>query len=72
MNALGLLRTLGPVDLRNVRREPLLAWSVVFPLVVALLVRGGVPALAAQDQLSGNQVEAPHMISEVFVLEPED
>lgn len=46
MNALGLLRTLGPVDLRNVRREPLLAWSVVFPLVLALLVRWGVPALA--------------------------
>jgi fluoroquinolone transport system permease protein len=47
MNALGLLRTLGPVDLRNVRREPMLAVSVVLPLGVALLLRWGVPALSA-------------------------
>jgi fluoroquinolone transport system permease protein len=47
MNALGLLRTLGPVDLRNVRRDPLLAWALVLPLVVALVLRWAVPALAA-------------------------
>lgn len=46
MNALGLVRTLGPVDLRNVRREPMLALSVVLPLGIALLLRWGVPALS--------------------------
>src|SRR5690606_20269554 len=47
MNALGLLRTLGPVDLRNVHRDPLLAWAFVLPLLVALLFRLGVPPLSA-------------------------
>ncbi|MDX1530452.1 MAG: hypothetical protein R3362_02905, partial [Rhodothermales bacterium] len=45
MTALGLLRRLGPVDLRNVRRDPLLAWSLGFPLFLALVLRWGVPAL---------------------------
>lgn len=47
MNTLGLIRTLGPVDLRNIRRDPLLAWSVALPLVMAFALRWGVPALAA-------------------------
>ena len=46
MNALGLFRTLGPVDLRNVRRDPLLAWALVLPLFVAVVFRWGLPALA--------------------------
>ncbi len=46
MNALGLLRTLGPVDLRNVRRDPLLAWALGMPFSVALALRWGLPALA--------------------------
>jgi fluoroquinolone transport system permease protein len=47
MNALGLLRTLGPVDLRNVRRDPILGGALVLPFFVALLFRLGVPPLAS-------------------------
>ncbi len=46
MNALGLLRRLGPVDLRNIRRDPLLLWALVLPLFVALVLRWIVPAFA--------------------------
>ncbi|NNF56781.1 MAG: hypothetical protein HKN04_00930 [Rhodothermaceae bacterium] len=46
MNALGLIRTLGPVDLRNIRRDPLLAWSMGLPVVIAFALRWGIPALA--------------------------
>lgn len=47
MTALGLLRTLGPVDVRNVRRDPLLAWALVLPLAVVPMMRWGLPAMAA-------------------------
>lgn len=46
MDILSIYRSLGPVDLRNVRRDRLLAWVVAAPLLVALLYRFGVPALA--------------------------
>jgi len=37
------LRALGPIDLTSVRRDPLLRWMGLLPLLVALLVRWGVP-----------------------------
>lgn len=39
------IRSLGPVDLRNVLRDPLLAWIVFYPFVLALAVRFGTPPL---------------------------
>ncbi len=40
-----LLRSLGAADLRNIRRDPLLIWMVIFPPAVALLFRLLVPWL---------------------------
>jgi fluoroquinolone transport system permease protein len=45
MNAIGLLHRLGPTDLRNIRRDPILLWALVLPLVVAVVLRWGVPIL---------------------------
>lgn len=45
MNTLAVFKTLGPIDLRNVRRDSLLAWMPVIPLAMALLLRIGTPAL---------------------------
>ncbi len=39
MNALGALRALGPIDAANVRRDPLLRWMLVMPLMFALMFR---------------------------------
>jgi fluoroquinolone transport system permease protein len=44
-NVLELYRSLGPLDLRNVRRDPLLAWIAVLPFVLALVYRLFVPWL---------------------------
>lgn len=46
MNTLKLFRTLGPTDLRNVSRDALLVWIPLIPLVMALMFRLAVPALA--------------------------
>lgn len=45
MNMLTVLRTLGPIDWRNVRRDSLLRWMMVMPVVIALLLRLLIPWL---------------------------
>lgn len=45
MKTLTLLRALGPVDLKNVRRDALLAWIPLLVIFMALVLRAGVPAL---------------------------
>lgn len=40
-----IFRAMGPIDLRNMRRDSLLAWMPVAPLAAALLLRLGTPAL---------------------------
>lgn len=37
---------LGPIDLKNLRRDPLLVWLPLIPLLPALLVRWSMPPLA--------------------------
>jgi fluoroquinolone transport system permease protein len=43
MNALALIRALGPIDLRSVTRDAMLRWLVALPVLMALLLRWGVP-----------------------------
>ncbi|MCK4579090.1 MAG: hypothetical protein KAU50_09890 [Candidatus Marinimicrobia bacterium] len=45
MKALAAIKGLGPVDLRNVIRDPLLKWMLLLPLIAALGIRWLVPAL---------------------------
>lgn len=45
MNMLQLVRTLGPVDARNIRRDALLVAIPFTPLLLALLIRFGLPPL---------------------------
>jgi fluoroquinolone transport system permease protein len=40
-----IYRSAGPVDAKNVRRDDLLAWVVGTPIVLAVILRFGVPAL---------------------------
>lgn len=48
MNLNTVLRSLGPIDLRNIRRDSLTSWMVFIPVFMALLVRWGVPPLRAR------------------------
>lgn len=45
MNALRLIKSLGPIDAMSVRRDPLLRWIVVLPLLIALVVRFFLPVM---------------------------
>lgn len=45
MNALRLVKSLGPIDVMSVRRDPLLRWIVALPLLIALLVRFFLPVI---------------------------
>lgn len=46
MKTLTLFKTLGPVDFKNVRRDSLLIWIPLMPLMLALLLRVAAPELA--------------------------
>jgi fluoroquinolone transport system permease protein len=45
-----IVRALGPVDLRSVRRDPLLRLILVLPILIVLLLRLGLPDLTARVQ----------------------
>lgn len=39
------IRVLGGIDAKNIGRDPLLRWMILFPLLLAVLVRWGIPPL---------------------------
>lgn len=43
MNILRVYRALGPVDVRNVRRDSLLRWFIFLPLLIVLALRFAIP-----------------------------
>jgi fluoroquinolone transport system permease protein len=45
MSSLSIFLKLGPVDWKNIRRDSLLVWIPVVPLLLALLIRWGTPPL---------------------------
>jgi fluoroquinolone transport system permease protein len=48
MNALKVAGSLGPIDLMNVRRDPLLRWIIAAPILIALMARFFLPVLIAR------------------------
>jgi fluoroquinolone transport system permease protein len=45
MNTIKIFNVLGPVDLKNIRRDSLLAWILVLPIILALGTRVAMPPL---------------------------
>jgi fluoroquinolone transport system permease protein len=45
MKAINVLKSLGPIDIRGVRRDSLLSWMVLIPIFIGLLIRFAVPPL---------------------------
>ena len=43
MNMITVVRALGPIDARNIRRDSLLQWMIIMPFFFAFLFRYGVP-----------------------------
>jgi fluoroquinolone transport system permease protein len=48
MDALRVIKALGPIDAMSVRRDPMLRWVMALPLLTALLVRFFLPAVTAR------------------------
>jgi fluoroquinolone transport system permease protein len=46
MKAIRIVRSLGPIDWKSVRRDSMLRWMIFIPLLAALVLRIGAPALA--------------------------
>ena len=51
MNMIQTIKALGPIDINNVRRDPMLRWMVFFPLLMVAIFRWGIPFLAEQFKL---------------------
>lgn len=47
MRAVGVVKALGPIDLKSVVRDSLMRWMVLMPVLLALAFRWGVPPVAA-------------------------
>ncbi|HCR71565.1 MAG TPA: hypothetical protein DIW23_08990 [Anaerolineae bacterium] len=43
MNITKVLRSLGPIDIRNISRDDLVAWMIYIPIFMAIIIRFGVP-----------------------------
>ena len=52
MRAIAAMRALGPVDLKSIGRDPMLRGMIVIPLVLALVLRYGIPVLTVRLQES--------------------
>jgi fluoroquinolone transport system permease protein len=65
-----VFKALGPIDLRNVRRDPLLGWILLMPLLVAVVLRLAMPPLAQAlwEQLSFDLTPYYPMILSFFVI----
>jgi len=44
MRMLKALRSLGPIDLKNVVRDPMLRWLTFYPIMISILMHWGLPA----------------------------
>jgi fluoroquinolone transport system permease protein len=71
MRAGQVIRALGPVDLRSIARDPLLAWLTLVPLLLGLLVRWLLPRVDTflAERLAFDLVPYHHLVSSyLFIL----
>lgn len=48
MNLNMIFRSLGPIDIRNIRRDSMISWMILLPVMLALFMRWGVPPITAR------------------------
>jgi len=70
MNIGTMLRSLGPIDVRNIRRDSMTSWMIFIPIMLALIMRWGVPPFTAWliEQHNFNLVEYyPVILAYLFI-----
>jgi len=60
MNLNTVFRSLGPIDIRSIRRDSLVSWMIYIPIFLGLLMRWGVPPLTARLMEQYNFDFAPY------------
>ena len=73
IKTLRAVRSLGPVDLKSIRRDTLLRWIALFPVLIALVLRLGVPVLSARMMaLAGFDLQPyyPFVLGFIFLMMP--
>jgi fluoroquinolone transport system permease protein len=70
MNMMRILTSLGPVDLKNIRRDSLLAWILVLPIILALFFRLAIPPLTiwAQERFAIDCTPYYPLLLSTFIL----
>jgi fluoroquinolone transport system permease protein len=70
MNVIRILNALGPVDLKNIRRDSLLAWLLVLPIILAFGFRIAVPPLTlwAQERFAIDVTPYYPLLLSTFIL----
>lgn len=68
MNAVRVLRALGPIDAANVRRDALLRWMLVLPPAFGLLFRGAVALAADPLAAAGVAIADYHPLLASFLV----
>ncbi len=69
MRALAVLRALGPIDAKIIRRDSCLGWVLFLPLLIAALVRWGVPWLTDRLEATvGFDLVPYHMLIASYVV----
>jgi fluoroquinolone transport system permease protein len=48
MNLNMIFRSLGPIDIRNIRRDSMISWMIFLPVMLALFMRWAVPPITAR------------------------
>jgi fluoroquinolone transport system permease protein len=51
MNAINILKSLGPIDARNISRDSSLKWMIFLPIFTAFLTRLALPAIAREIEV---------------------
>lgn len=73
MTILEVFRALGPIDAKSVGRDPMLRWLIFYPVLLAVLIRWGVPILRLRLITRMNfdlQPYYPLLMSFVVVMTP--
>lgn len=70
MRAVQVLRALGPVDARSIRRDSLLAWMTAVPLLLGVLVRWLLPRMDAllAARFGFDLVPYHHLVASYFFI----
>ncbi len=73
MRMLKALRSLGPIDMKNVVRDPMLRWLTFYPIMISVFMRWGLPIFTGflMDKYSFDLIPYyPLLLSMVIFLTP--